>query len=84
MLEKQYKTFHNGSWVHLTVNGESPAHIATLWPGNLSVVGVRRGKKGNSLIQHVENQTTAPLFEKNNHFVFWFGFLNGWLNASGL
>lgn len=25
MLEQQYDTFHNGSWVHLTVNGESPA-----------------------------------------------------------
>lgn len=23
MLEQQYDTFHNGSWVHLTVNGES-------------------------------------------------------------
>jgi len=23
MLEQQYHTFHNGSWVHLTVNGES-------------------------------------------------------------
>lgn len=22
MLEQQYDTFHNGSWVHLTVNGE--------------------------------------------------------------
>lgn len=28
MLEQQYDTFHNGSWVHLTVNGESPAHGA--------------------------------------------------------
>lgn len=26
MLEQQYDTFHNGSWVHLTVNGESPLH----------------------------------------------------------
>ena len=26
MLEQQYDTFHNGSWVHLTVNGESPPH----------------------------------------------------------
>ncbi|PWA22101.1 hypothetical protein CCH79_00010331 [Gambusia affinis] len=25
MLEQQYDTFHNGSWVHLTVNGESAA-----------------------------------------------------------
>lgn len=25
MLEQQYDTFHNGSWVHLTVNGESQA-----------------------------------------------------------
>lgn len=23
MLDQQYDTFHNGSWVHLTVNGES-------------------------------------------------------------
>lgn len=22
MLDQQYDTFHNGSWVHLTVNGE--------------------------------------------------------------
>lgn len=28
MLEQQSDTFHNGSWVHLTVNGESPAHGA--------------------------------------------------------
>lgn len=28
MLEQQSDTFHNGSWVHLTVNGESPAHDA--------------------------------------------------------
>ncbi|XP_045928774.1 protein turtle homolog B [Micropterus dolomieu] len=28
MLEQQYDTFHNGSWVHLTVNGESPAYGA--------------------------------------------------------
>lgn len=26
MLEQQFDTFHNGSWVHLTVNGESPVH----------------------------------------------------------
>lgn len=30
MLEQQYDTFHNGSWVHLTVNGESPVHSVTL------------------------------------------------------
>ena len=28
MLEQQYDTFHNGSWVHLTVNGESPDRAA--------------------------------------------------------
>lgn len=26
MLEQQYDTFHNGSWVHLTVNGEYHQH----------------------------------------------------------
>lgn len=30
MLEQQYDTFHNGSWVHLTVNGESPGHTGFL------------------------------------------------------
>lgn len=30
MLEQQYHTFHNGSWVHLTVNGES-SHISFSW-----------------------------------------------------
>lgn len=28
MLEQQYDTFHNGSWVHLTVNGESSGQTA--------------------------------------------------------
>lgn len=41
MLEQQYDTFHNGSWVHLTVNGESPVHSGR--PLSHSV-GVRRGK----------------------------------------
>lgn len=41
MLEQQYDTFHNGSWVHLTVNGES----AVLSGRPLShIVGVWRGK----------------------------------------
>lgn len=53
MLEKQYKTFHNGSWVHLTVNGESPAH------GNISVVGVTRGEKKENVIHST--------FGKPNH-----------------
>lgn len=26
MLEQQYDTFHNGSWVHLTVNGKDNQH----------------------------------------------------------
>lgn len=30
MLEQQYDTFHNGSWVHLTVNGESAAGSSSL------------------------------------------------------
>lgn len=30
MLEQQYDTFHNGSWVHLTVNGVSPIHARCL------------------------------------------------------
>lgn len=42
MLEQQYDTFHNGSWVHLTVNGESPVH--SVRPLSHSV-GVQRGKK---------------------------------------
>lgn len=42
MLEQQYDTFHNGSWVHLTVNGESPVH--SVHPLSHSV-GVQRGKK---------------------------------------
>lgn len=29
MLEQQYDTFHNGSWVHLTVNGEYAAACMT-------------------------------------------------------
>lgn len=27
MLEQQYDTFHNGSWVHLTVNGKNHQHM---------------------------------------------------------
>lgn len=42
MLEQQYDTFHNGSWVHLTVNGESPVHSV---PPLSHSVGVQRGKK---------------------------------------
>lgn len=42
MLEQQYDTFHNGSWVHLTVNGESPVH--SVHPLSHSV-GVQRGGK---------------------------------------
>lgn len=26
MLEQQYDTFHNGTWVHLTVNGKYQRH----------------------------------------------------------
>lgn len=42
MLEQQYDTFHNGSWVHLTVNGESPVH--SMRPLSHSV-GVQREKQ---------------------------------------
>lgn len=30
MLEQQYDTFHNGSWVHLTVNGKSHIILTTM------------------------------------------------------
>lgn len=29
MLDQQYDTFHNGSWVHLTVNGERGGGCST-------------------------------------------------------
>lgn len=41
MLEQQYDTFHNGSWVHLTVNGESLFSR----PGSYVSVGLKRRKK---------------------------------------
>lgn len=48
MLEQQYETFHNGSWVHLTVNGESPAHGCLLSDlGTYALVGVKRKKIEN-------------------------------------
>lgn len=31
MLDQQYDTFHNGSWVHLTVNGESQQCSVGVW-----------------------------------------------------
>ncbi|KAK3555068.1 hypothetical protein QTP86_007983 [Hemibagrus guttatus] len=35
MLEQQYDTFHNGSWVHLTVNGLECSGVGILLkPGN--------------------------------------------------
>lgn len=48
MLEQQYDTFHNGSWVHLTVNGESPAHGACSLAWELCMfLSVRREKIEN-------------------------------------
>ena len=32
MLEQQYDTFHNGSWVHLTVNGKLNLHALDTIP----------------------------------------------------
>lgn len=33
MLDQQYDTFHNGSWVHLTINGEYGSPPRSLFSG---------------------------------------------------
>lgn len=58
MLEQQYDTFHNGSWVHLTVNGESPAHGA--WE-HVSV-GVNRKKKRKTCVIHLSSMCNKCSF----------------------
>lgn len=42
MLDQQYDTFHNGSWVHLTINGEyqPPSPGGGSCPGSLLSEGV--------------------------------------------
>ncbi|KAK6322534.1 hypothetical protein J4Q44_G00073260 [Coregonus suidteri] len=40
MLEQQYHTFHNGSWVHLTVNDTSDRHTASPGPWSQHISSV--------------------------------------------
>lgn len=44
MLDQQYDTFHNGSWVHLTINGEYGPPSGPGAPRSLLPEGLLEGK----------------------------------------
>lgn len=73
MLEKQYKTFHNGSWVHLTVNGESPAlSLCLSLTRQHKCSRCEEGEKKENVI-HSTFGKPNQLSEKSSQFVFCAG-----------
>lgn len=64
MLEQQYDTFHNGSWVHLTVNGESS--VQTVLTGNMCL-WVWMKEENRTCVTHLSFICNNPVFVRG-HF----------------
>lgn len=73
MLEQQYDTFHNGSWVHLTVNGRS---------GSQTLSGNWVSKVQKRYRNLLENSTRKP--QRCLTPGEFFGLCNWWFNPHAL